>query len=325
MKTFYKILIVLALIIVGLMLFVELGSRKTYDVPFPDIKASTDPEIIERGRYLAFGPAHCSTCHVPMNKILDVEDGLEMPLSGGWELSIPPGTFRAPNITPDPETGIGNMSDGQLARAIRYGVAHDDRLVAPFMEFQNLTDEDLIAIISFLRSQPPVRNNVPRTEWSFLGKAVLALGLIKPEGPASPPQVSIPRDSSVEYGAYLANHLAACNGCHTERDNKTGAYIGESYAGGGYYPPDEFSQGYSFMAPNITPHPSASIMAQWSEEQFIHRFKQGRLHRGSPMPWGAFSRMDTIDLKALYRYLQTVEPVDNVVAKTYFEPGEKPE
>ena len=67
---------------------------------------------------------------------------------------IPPGEFHARNITPDTETGIGQFSDGAIARALRHGVGHDGRALLPFMELQGLSDEDLVAVVSYLRSQP---------------------------------------------------------------------------------------------------------------------------------------------------------------------------
>src|SRR5690606_41627233 len=109
-----------------------------YHAPYPDITASTDSAVIARGKYLAFGPAHCGTCHVPMNKVMDVENGEEIPHSGGWELTIPPGTFRAPNLTPDMETGIGKLTDGEIARTMRHMVGNDGRCIMPFMHFAEM-------------------------------------------------------------------------------------------------------------------------------------------------------------------------------------------
>jgi hypothetical protein len=65
-------------------------------------------------------------------------------------------------------------------------------------------------------------------------------------------------------------------------------------------------------------------MAHWSEEAFISRFRGGRLQKGSPMPWGAYSRMTETDLKALYRYLSSLEPVENKIGQVVFEPGDNP-
>ncbi len=316
----------LAAIILILIAYVQFSWNKKYEAPYPDIKASTDSAVIARGRYLAYGPAHCATCHMPMDKIVHVETtGEQLPLSGGWELDIPPGTFRAPNLTPDMETGIGKLSDGEIARIMRYMVGADGRCIMPFMPFAEMSDADLTAVISFLRSQPPVKHEVKRSDYKFLGKAVMAFGLIRPEGAKTTPPVSVVIDSTVEYGKYLANNVANCVGCHTERDMKTGAFIGKPFAGGMQFMPDAFSQGKTHISPNITPHKGTGVMADWSEAAFVARMKAGRGQSLSPMPWGAFSKINELELKAIYRYLQSLEPVENAVVQTVFEPGEKPQ
>lgn len=88
-------------------------------------------------------------------------------------------------------------------------------------------------------------------------------------------------------------------------------------------PPDSFTQGYSFVTPNLTPDPETGIMAEWTEEVFIDRFKAGRAIEFSPMPWGAFARMNDVELKALYRYLQSLDPVSNRIDQIIYEPGEE--
>lgn len=323
MKIILRILAVIALLIVCLVVYVQLSWNKKFEAPYPDITASTDSAVIERGKYLAFGPAHCGTCHVPMDKIVDVENGEIIPLSGGWELAIPPGTFRAPNLTPDEETGIGKFTDGELARTLRYMVGRDNRCIFPFMPFAELSDADLTAIISFLRSQPAVKHEVPRTELSFMGKALVAFGVLTPEGTKGTPPKSVVIDSTAEYGKYIANYVANCVGCHTNRDLKTGKFIGEPFAGGFIMPPDAFSEGYGFVTPNLTPDPETGRITEWDEQTFVNRMKVGRGKSTSPMPWGAFSRMTDLELKAVYRYLKTLAPVKNPVPKTIFAPGEK--
>ena len=95
MKKSFKVLgwttLTLVLLVVVFIGFVLLRSGKTFDAPYPEIKASNDPAVIERGRYLAYGFAHCAACHVPMDKSMAVDNGLEIPLSGGWEETIPSG------------------------------------------------------------------------------------------------------------------------------------------------------------------------------------------------------------------------------------------
>ncbi|MCF7808146.1 MAG: cytochrome c [Candidatus Marinimicrobia bacterium] len=299
----------LLVVILVFTIFVNLSHPKIFEAPYPDIHASTDSALIARGKYLAFGPAHCATCHVPMDKMEAVEDGLDMPLIGGWSLTIPPGTFNAPNLTPDPETGIGNYTDGELARALRYMVKKDGTLLPPFMAFQNLSDRDVQAIISFLRSQPAVKHEVPATSYSFIGKALVALGMLKPTGPSQPPPAHVPMDTSVAYGKYVARSVGNCHGCHTKLDLVTGKFIGEDFGGGFVMESDPHIPGLSFVTPNLTPHPTDGHIVNWDEETFVKRLKAGRIHKGSPMPWGANSKMTETELKAIYRYLQTLEPV----------------
>ena len=323
-KIILRILAGLVVIIAGLIIFIFAAWDKRYDdMAMPDLKASTDSAVIARGRYLAFGPAHCGTCHVPMDKIMAVEEGLQIPLSGGWELDIPPGTFRAPNLTPDMETGIGKMSDGQIARALRHSVKRDGRILFPFMPFQEMSDEDVVALISFLRSQEPVKNAVPPTEYKFLGKALLALGAIKPEQPKNTPPKSVAKDTSAAYGKYIAHSVANCVGCHTERDMKTGKFTGVPMAGGMRFEPDAFSQGYAFITPNLTPDEATGAMATWDDTFFKNRFRKGRKYAGSPMPWGAFSRIDDTEITAVYNYLKSLKPESNKIEKSVFKPGEK--
>lgn len=330
MKTFLKILkwilITVVVIFAGLFAFVQFGWDKTYEAPYPEINASTDSAVIARGRYLAYGPAHCATCHVPMDKILEVENGLEIPLSGGWELTIPPGTFRAPNLTPHEETGIGKLTDGEIARTLRHAVNSENGVVFPFMPFAEMSDDDLTAVISFLRSQEAVEHNMKRSKPSFLGKALMAFGLVKPEGAKGNPPKSVAIDTTVDYGRYMATDISNCLGCHTDRSLKTGEFIGEPFAGGMYMPPDAFSQGRSFVTPNLTPD-ETGIMTNWSEETFINKMRAGRTEdkAGSPMPWGAFSRMDDVELKAIYRFLQSLDPIENEIKQVIYEKGESPE
>jgi mono/diheme cytochrome c family protein len=312
----------LAVLVAGFVLFVLLTWDKEYDTEYPAISATSDSALIARGKYLANGPAHCVICHAQADRLEDLMKGEEVPMAGGMEFIIPPGTFRVPNLTPDKETGIGNLTDGEIARAMRYSVNHQNRAMVPYMPFQEMSDEDLTAIISYLRSLEPVRNEVKPSEYTFLGKAVVAFGMIKPEGPKKTPPKTVEIDSTAAYGEYIANSIANCVGCHTERDMKTGKFIGRVFAGGMHFPPEAFSKGYSFISPNITPDNETGVMAGWDEKFFIERFHAGRVQEGSPMPWETFARMNEVDLKALYRYFTSLDPVKNKIDKSVFMPGE---
>jgi hypothetical protein len=327
MRKFFKILklsaLILILIILGLYVFIQIKWDKKFDAPYPEIAASKDSSVIARGEYLVYGPAHCAVCHVPLDKVFKVDDGLKIPLSGGWEDNIAGfGVMRAPNLTPDNETGIGKLTDAQLARSIRHMVSSDGRIIFPFMEYQEMSDQDVTAVISFLRNQEPVNHDVKSSEYKFLAKALIAFGMFKPKGPENIPPKYVQIDTTIAYGKYLANDIGNCRGCHIKMDN-SGKQIGTDFSGGFKFHPTQISGGYAFMSPNITPHPTKSAIGTWTEQEFITRFKSGRKHKGSPMPWGAFSRMNETDMKALYRYLHSLEPVDIEIPKTVYAPGEK--
>jgi mono/diheme cytochrome c family protein len=310
-------------LIMLIIIYVSTTGNKTFDAPYPDIKASTDSLAIERGKYLVFGPAHCASCHASANTISIMDNGEMNPLIGGLEIAIPPATIRAMNLTPDRETGIGNLTDGQIARALRYGIGHDGRMMMPVMEYTQLSDDDLTAIISYLRSQPAQKNEVKKSEYTFLGKALIAFGILAPKDPNYAPVQNAPYENLVDYGEYLAKGVANCQGCHTNLDVFSGEFTVPPFAGGFYFEPDALTEGYGFLSPNLTPDSETGIMSNWTEDDFVTRFKAGRIHRTSPMPWGAFSRMDSTDLKAIYQYLSTLEPVKNPVVKIVYTPGEK--
>ena len=215
-------------------------------------------------------------------------------------------------ITPEMETGIGKRTDAEIARLLRYGVRPDNTAVLDFMPFHDATDEDLTAIISFLRSQKPVNHKVPDHDVFMLGKVIKAF-MIKPVGPSMPIRKSIPRDTTANYGKYIANSIANCVGCHSNRDPMTGAMIGEPFAGGMTIESVIDPEKYSLLTPNLTPDPTTGRLAGWSQEQFIQRFRQGRINQHSPMPWPSYSRMSDDELKALFKYLQSLKAVKNEV------------
>jgi mono/diheme cytochrome c family protein len=300
----------LVIIIAGLVVTVLLRWKRTFDVPLPDIHASTDSAVIATGRYLAYGPAHCAYCHTTAETGPALDRGEQPPLSGGYVFPIPPGTFRTPNLTPDRETGIGAVTDGQLARMLRYDERPDGRAAVPFMNYHLLSDADIRALISFLRSQPPVSHRVPAHDVNFMGKVIMAF-VMKPIGPPSPPPAeSPPPGITVARGAYLVTAVAECADCHTQRSMVDGHFTGPRLAGGNPFEvtgqPD-----MEVVPPNLTPDPKTGRIAAWTEDQFVARFRQGPLIPGTAMPWNAFGRMTDDDLRSIYRYLRTVTPVEH--------------
>lgn len=297
---------------IGLAIFLVLGTaslavaiavreNRTFDRPYPEITASTDPKIIERGRYLATGPAHCAECHAAPG----TPKGAEPHLSGGFAFTMPIGTIYTRNITPDVGTGIGRYSDKEIARVLRYGIKPDGRAMLPFMPFANLADDDLVAVISYLRSRPAIEHLVPASDYNLLGRAAKAF-LLEPESPTGTPPKHAPEGTSIERGKYLANTVANCGGCHTNRSMRTGAQIGVTFAGG-LHIESHREPGVEFVTPNLTPDVETGHITKWTEDQFVARFKSGvAINPASPMPWATFGNMTDEDLRSLYRYLRSL-------------------
>jgi mono/diheme cytochrome c family protein len=287
----------------------ELRWKRTFSRGYPEIAASADPQVVAQGRYLVFGPAACAYCHVPREQWRMLDGGAAPPLYGTHVFRLPPGVFYSSNLTPDPETGIGRRTDRELARILRNGVRADGRAAFPLMEYQRLSDEDLTAVISYLRSQPPVRSQVSDHELSLVGKALMAF-VIEPVAPATPPPATSPPSvASVERGEYLANSVSVCVSCHTNRDSQ-GRLVGPLF-GGGQRMDVAADETKVYVTPNLTPHPATSPIGRWSEDQFIARMRKGELVHGTPMPWGAYARMRDEDLRSVYRYLKTLPPFEH--------------
>lgn len=270
----------------------------------------------ERGRYLVEGPAHCFMCHSQVDWTREgfpPKPGTE----GGGQSPFPEEALpwlTAPNISPDPETGSGRWTDDQLRRAVRQGIGADGRTLFPMMPyklFHDMSDDDLDAVVAYLRSTPPVRREVPPTKLPPPVKE--SLRLLPPPGEVAPPD----RSSPVKYGEYLTK-IANCTGCHTPLDATGTPILGMEWAGG-----------LNLVGPwgdvhsvNLTTDPSG--IPYYSEDHFLKVIRTGN-PGGRPlnniMPWGYFRKMTDEDLKAIFAYLKTLAPVshriDNTSAKTY--------
>ena len=287
---------------------IERRWSRTFTAPYPAIAASSDPGALARGRYLVYGPAACAYCHVPKDQWKALAAGAELPLSGNHVFRLPFGELFSSNLTPDPVSGIGRRTDQELARILRYGVRADGRAAMPLMEYQGLSDEDLTAVISYLRTRPAVPLAVPDHELTTFGKAILAFAY-EPAGPAEPPPAHSPGGISVERGAYLANKVSVCVSCHTSRGGD-GALVGPRFAGGQRMDVAADSS-VVYVTPNLTPDPQTSQIGSWTEDNFVARFRLGEISAGTPMPWGAYSRMTEDDVRSVYRYLRSLPPVVN--------------
>jgi mono/diheme cytochrome c family protein len=300
MKTTLITLGIIVSLIAVFLLYVQLTFKKDFQPPVTGIKSSTDSSVIARGKYLALGSAHCYTCHMPDS--MQKRGYKEM--IGGNPLKTPFATFYTPNITSDKETGIGNFTDEQLARAIRYNVNHNNKAMVGFMTYNGMSDDDIAAIISYLRSSRPIRNRVPEHDYNMLGKILMRF-MVKP---VSPTVENLKPDTSAAYGKYLAYNVMNCNGCHTQRGS-TGKFIGEPFAGGHSW---DLEDG-KYTTANLTPDDSTGRISKWSPEVFIQRFRAGRVLPNSPMPWDAYKIISDNDLKAIYEFLKQLPPVHKEV------------
>lgn len=293
----------LALILVVVVL---VRADRRFDAPYPQLRATNDPAMIARGEYIVNGLGHCINCHTLNSESKAIAEGATPPLAGGHTWDLPFGKVYTPNLTPDQETGIGRRTDAQLARVLRYGVMPDGRAALPFMEYHDMSDEDLVAVLSYLRAQKPVRRVVPQHELTFLGKAVMAFA-IKPVGPKSAPRKVSPAPApTVERGEYLATSVAVCAECHTKRNMLDGSYVQARFSGGMVF---DSGNDKIIVSPNLTPSKYGRITS-WTEEQFVGRFGAGVGIPHTHMPWRQFQRMTEDDARAIYRYLKTLQPVD---------------
>jgi mono/diheme cytochrome c family protein len=249
---------------------------------------------LERGEYLVRGPAGCGNCHTPMGPEGFV---MEQELGGRLVEDGEAFTAYAPNITPGGT--VAAWSDAELARAIREGIRPDGSLIGPPMPFamyRGLSDDDVAALVAFLRALPAVENVVPKSEY----RIPLPPAYGPPVGSVAAP----PRGATAEYGAYLAGPVAHCMECHTPMGPE-GPLLDSALGQGGF----EFHGPWGLsVAANLTSH--ADGLAGYSDAQVARMITEGIDADGTPllppMPYGHFARMTPEDLAAIIAYLRTL-------------------
>ena len=263
-----------------------------------DVGAETP---LERGTYLMSSIVACGNCHTPQGP-----DGPlpGMELAGGLLIEEEAFTVHTPNITPDPETGIGGWTDEEIIAAIREGRRPDGRIIGPPMPiglYRNMADSDVQAIVAYLRQVPPVNNRVAPSEFR--------IPLPESWGPPVGPVADVPRDDPIVYGAYLAGPLGHCIECHTPLTPAGPDFEHLGAGGNSFYGPWDVS-----VSRNITPHPEAGI-GSWSDEQIKRAITEGIRADGAPllppMPFPYYANMSEADLDALVAYLRSIPPLDS--------------
>jgi len=285
--------------------------------PAPTVTAPNTPEAIARGKYLTNHVAACVGCHSPVNEAVPGEPPLEGKLGAGrdfgdWGPAVP-FRLRAPNLTPDKETGIGNMTDGEVLRGIREGVGKDGHALFPQMPFQTyaqtLSDEDALSIIAYLRTLPAVKNDPGRTEIRF-PVSMFIRGVPKPL--ETPIAASPSPSDKLARGKWLLQ-VCSCNDCHDSVDPHRQKLPGKALAGGQPFPLPN-GRGVA-VSPNITSDKATGIGA-YSDEDLRRVFDEGKGKSGKPlyvMPWSYYSGLTKEDKDALIAALREVPPVANIV------------
>ncbi len=254
--------------------------------------AAFDPAAVEKGAQLA-AIGNCKSCHTAPNG---------KPYAGGRALSTPFGTIYGSNITPDPESGIGNWSQAEFMRAMREGVDRRGRHIYPAFPYDHYTRvnaEDVDAIYAFLMTREPVRAAPPPNELAFPFNIRSLVGIWKllyfHVGPLQP---NAAENEQWNRGAYLVEGLAHCGACHTPR-NFLGAEIESRAFNGG--------QAEGWQTPALDASSAAS--SPWTVERLYAYLRQGidDVHDVTAGPMAPIvhdlSRVSADDVRAIATYV----------------------
>lgn len=297
MKVLKWIGIVLAVVVgvvivaaAGLAIYGSVKFKPTYaDRPLYPITADASPERIARGKYLMEEAILCTeACHSEFGKTLagGAENINEGPVSF---------VFAASNITPEQNTGLGSWSDAEIARAIREGIDQDGvgLVIMPSYNYRALSDEDVAAVVGYLRDFEPVVNEVPAVDGNLVAKILLALGMFGPDPVGDPitEKQATPQQGTMENGAYMVS-LGDCSACH------------KANLAGGVLP---FSSPTDAPAANLTP---GGELAFWTAEDFIQAVREG-VHPGGRTFADGMPRYGTTDedLTDIFNYLMSLPPL----------------
>jgi cytochrome c553 len=274
--------------------------------------AGPDPKVVARGEYLAKAGA-CLVCHTAIGP---QGPDLANVGAGGLEMKEKFGVWRSPNITPDKGTGIGNWTDDQIAAAIREGLRPDGAKLSPMMPYMNyngMTDDDVKAVVTFLRTLKPIEKQVAKSE-------------LKMEGIQAPkPPNQSPGDDPAKQGAYMAS-IMLCSHCHWTPNKQFTAPAGpdKMFSGGLPMELPPLGTGTLYTA-NITSDPDTGI-GKWTEEQILASIKtmqkpDGKMIQG-PMLFmqGAWSQLEDKDLHNVAGFIKALPAVKNKVPKSTFKP-----
>lgn len=280
------IVILLALLLVGAVLAgVQMGERKrmrVIHIQVTPVAYTTDAAALGRGRYL-FQTRGCAECHGANGAGREfVNDGKGTRIVGA-------------NITPAGE--VAKYTPEDWVRTIRHGVKPDGRpvMVMPSEDYNRFTDADLAAVVAYVRSLPPMSGGEAVVELPLPARVLYGFDMIPDAAQrinhTLPPSTPVASGVTVEHGAYVAN---MCIGCHGEK------LSGGKIPGG---PPDWP------VAANITPGEGSAMVRYKNADAFVTMLQTGKRPDGSSiavMPFESLSKLNDIDKRALFAFLQTV-------------------
>ncbi|TDG07379.1 c-type cytochrome [Paraburkholderia guartelaensis] len=264
------------------------------------------PELIKRGAYLA-RIGDCVACHT-------ADPG--RPFAGGLPISTPFGKIYTPNITPDPETGIGQWSDTDFIRALHEGIGKGGKRLYPafpYVEFTRMTEQDMLAIRAYLNTVAPVHYTPPANELHFPFNQRWLMILWNLFNFNEGRFVPDPKQSAeFNRGAYLVKGLAHCEECHTPRNFMQGLKTTERFSG---------ATQAGWQAYNITPDRESGI-GNWSDDALIAYLSTGIAagHASAAGPMADVVQHSTQyltheDLRSIVAYLRALPPVSGGVTR----------
>jgi mono/diheme cytochrome c family protein len=266
---------------------------------------------IARGKYI-FGATGGCGCHTAPKGAAN---------AGGRKYEGPFGTVYSSNITPDTKTGIGGWTDEQIITAIRLGRhPNGERIlpVHPFTSFNGMAEEDLAALVAFLRTVQPVNRpntpkkiTVPMFESVFLPAWLMTFAATETPPPAAPV-------AGVARGEYLVRAVGHCGECHTPRSAMTMAVDNSRFLAGN--PKKTGPEGQA--TPNITSDKTTGL-GDWTEEQIVTFLGTGKRPDGDVAgglmeeaiqgTLAGFKDMTKADLQAIARFLKSIPAVTNKI------------
>jgi mono/diheme cytochrome c family protein len=215
---------------------------------------------------LVFSAGGCVSCHAAPKS----EGDARLVLAGGLPFKTQFGTFYAPNISPDPEFGIGGWTLADFGNALKRGVGKNGEHLYPafpYSSYTRMSDKDVNDLWAYMQTLPKSNNKVAAHELSFPFNLRLSLGGWKFLYFGAGERVALANaDDSVRRGQYLVEGLGHCGECHTPRDAMGGFKAGQWLAGG----PNPDGEG---RIPNITP--GSKSIGGWSQKDIVAYLETG--------------------------------------------------